>query len=168
MKRLLLIRHAKSSWDDPTLPDFDRPLNKRGQRDAPRMAQRLKERSIHPDVLITSPAARALATCQAMASVMRFEAQRIHYEPKLYHADEHQLLAVVQSLPDLPDQDEVVLLFGHNPGLTDFANRLFSVDIPNIPTAGVVAGEVRVLKWKDTEWGDGRFEWFDIPKSKDD
>ncbi len=167
MKRLLLIRHAKSSWDDPMLPDFDRPLNKRGQRDAPRMARRLKEKDIHPDRLVTSPAVRALATCHAMADVLRFEAQRIHYEPKLYHADEHQLLAVVRALPDLPDQDEVVLLFGHNPGLTDFANRLFSIDLVNIPTAGIVAGEVRVRAWRDTDWGDGRFGWFDFPKSKE-
>ncbi|MCU0420683.1 MAG: histidine phosphatase family protein [Cyclobacteriaceae bacterium] len=168
MKRLLLIRHAKSSWDDPTLRDFDRPLNHRGQRDAPRMAKRLKEKDIHPDLLIASPAVRTRATAEAVATVLRVEASRIAREPRLYHADEHQLLAVVRALPDSRDRDQVVLLFGHNPGLTDFANRLFSIDLVNIPTAGIVAGEIRVPTWADTDWGDGRFEWFDFPKSRNE
>lgn len=166
MKRLFLIRHAKSSWGDPTLRDFDRPLNNRGIRDAPRMGKRLKERRIFPDLMITSPAVRTLETCRIMAFILGYDIKKIQTDQRLYHADETQLLQVVRSIKDFKDTEEVVLLFGHNPGLTGFANSLFTQTIDNIPTCGIVAGQVLVNSWAETEMGDGKWEIFDFPKSK--
>lgn len=168
MKKLYLIRHAKSSWDDPDLPDFDRPLNKRGKKDAPNMARRLKEKRITPDVMLTSPAARAIDTCKDFAKVLNFKMDKIKAEQKLYHANEDQLLNILKEQKDLSrDDEEVLLLFGHNPGLTEFANLLFAVRIDNIPTCGIVGGTLNIDKWKDVEFGCGEFEFIDFPKNID-
>jgi len=169
MKKLYLIRHAKSSWDHPDLDDFDRPLNKRGLKDAPRMGKRLKEKRITPDVMLSSPAERALATCQAIARVLGFDNAKIKTNQKLYHASEDGILDVIRNLKDSPrDSEEVVLLFGHNPGLTEFANVLLNQTINNIPTCGVVGAELPVEHWQDVTFGCGKMLFFDFPKSKDD
>lgn len=164
MKRLLLVRHAKSSWDDPDLADFDRPLNDRGNRDAPRMGKRLKEKNIHPDIVLTSPAVRALKTCQIITGILGFAEKKIKTDRSLYHASSEQILRTLQTLSDLPDHEEVVMLFGHNPGLTDFANELLNENIDNIPTCGVVSCKLQVDRWKDLDWGNGSLEFFDFPK----
>ncbi len=167
MKRLILVRHAKSSWDDQTLTDFDRPLNDRGNRDAPRMGKRLKEKDIHPDMMLTSPAARALTTCEIIAGILGFSLKKIKTDRSLYHASPEQLLRTLQTLPDLRDREEVVMLFGHNPGLTEFANELLNENIDNIPTCGVVSCQLDVTHWKELDWGKGSLEFFDFPKRKD-
>jgi|JI10StandDraft_1071094.scaffolds.fasta_scaffold00065_85 phosphohistidine phosphatase len=169
MKKLIIIRHAKSSWDNPDLDDFDRPLNKRGLKDAPRMGKRLKEKRITPDILLSSPAERALATCQAIASVLQFDQSKIKTDKRLYHADEDEILHVVRNLKDSPrDSEEVVMIFGHNPGLTAFANALLNETIDNIPTCGIVAAELPVERWQDVTFGCGALLFFDFPKSKPD
>ena len=167
MKTLYIIRHAKSSWDDPVADDFDRPLNDRGKRDAPRMGKRLKEKEITPDLLITSPARRALATCHAIAEILQFPVQNIKLEKALYHASSGQILRIIHSLDDKHD---VIFLFGHNPGLTDFANE-FRDDkkfIDNIPTCGVVGFNCNVKRWKEIGFGKAKLILFDFPKSKTD
>jgi phosphohistidine phosphatase len=166
MKKLYLVRHAKSSWDDLDLPDFDRPLNKRGKKDAPRMAKRLKEKRVTPDFMISSPAKRALDTCKEFAKILDFDKSKITEVRTLYHANEDQLLNVLRKLKDLPrDSEEVVLLFGHNPGLTEFANALLNTYIDNIPTCGIVAAKLNITKWNETEFGCGQLEFFDFPKN---
>lgn len=169
MKKLIIIRHAKSSWDNPDLDDFDRPLNKRGLKDAPRMGKRLKEKRITPDVMLSSPAERALATCQAIASVLQFDQSKIKTDKRLYHAHEDEILHVVRNLKDSPrDSEEVVMIFGHNPGLTAFANALMNETIDNIPTCGIVAAELPVERWQDVTFGCGKMLFFDFPKSEPD
>ena len=169
MKPLYLIRHAKSSWDDPELSDFDRPLNKRGQKDAPRMGKRLKEKRVTPDRMITSPAVRALATCKEIARVLGFAEEKIITDRRLYHADEDQILKVIKELKDSPrDSEEIVMLFGHNPGLTEFANSLLNETIDNIPTTGVVAATLNIDHWKDALFGCGTMDFFDFPKKDND
>ena len=168
MKKLYLIRHAKSSWDNLDLKDIDRPLNKRGEKDAPRMAKRLKEKDIHPDVMISSPAKRARETCHVIAKVLDFPEANIKIDKQLYHANEDQLLRVVKGIKDLKDSEEVVLIFGHNPGLMDFANSLLSEDIENIPTCGVVGSTLEIKSWKDASFGCGEMTLFDFPKNKED
>ena len=121
MKTLYVIRHAKSSWDLPGLPDFDRPLNERGKRDAPRMGKRLKEKRIVPDLMLSSPAKRALSTCKRIAEALGYSPDKIKTERSLYHADEDEILSVIKSVSDKHD---VLMVFGHNPGLTDFTNQL--------------------------------------------
>jgi phosphohistidine phosphatase len=169
MKTLYLIRHAKSSWDDPEMDDFVRPLNDRGKKDVPRMGKRLKEKDLTPDLMISSPAIRALDTCKIIARILNYPTEKIKTDKRLYHASEEQLLKVVQELKDRPgDEEEIVLLFGHNPGLTDFANELLNENIDNIPTCGIVAANLNIKIWKDAKFGCGEMESFDFPKNKKD
>jgi phosphohistidine phosphatase len=169
MKTLYLIRHAKSSWDDPEQADIERPLNKRGKKDAPNMARRLKEKRVTPDVMITSPATRAHDTCTSFAKILDFDSDKIKIEKRLYHADEEQILKVLHELKDHErDDEEVVLLFGHNPGLTEFTNRLLDENIDNIPTCGIVKAQLNIKRWKEAHFGCGELEYFDFPKNKED
>lgn len=169
MKTLYLIRHAKSSWDNPDQDDFERPLNKRGEKDAPNMAKRLKEKRVAPDFMISSPATRAFDTCKEFAHILDYDKDKIKTDQRLYHADEDQILTVIRELKDRErDQDEVVLLFGHNPGLTEFANLLLNEFIDNIPTCGIVKTRLNIDRWKDASFGCGTLESFDFPKSKKD
>lgn len=164
MKKLVIVRHAKSSWDDESLSDFDRPLNHRGERDAPRMAKRLKEKRVFPDIMISSPANRALTTCRVMAGVLGFDSKKIRTEKKLYHASAAEIRSVLRELPDLNDDEEVVMLFGHNPGLTEFVNLLLNETIDNVPTCGVVGCTISIEKWNELNWGSGVIDYFDFPK----
>ena len=135
MKILTLIRHAKSSWKDPTLPDWDRPLNKRGRRDAPMMGERLAGREAYADLLISSSAVRAVATAEAIAAEIEYPADEIVVDERLYGADEYEILEVIQGLDDAWER---VMLVGHNPGLTDLVNALSPTGIDNVPTCGIV------------------------------
>ena len=164
MKTLYLIRHAKSSWDDPFLDDFDRPLNKRGRADAPRMGKRLKEKSIHPDLMVSSPAERALSTCLIIAEKIGYRVHDIHTDRRLYHASEDQWLSIVREFNDANDE---VAMFGHNPGLTEFVNKLnraFVTD--NVPTCGIACMKFPVESWKEVKWGTGEIDFFDFPKNR--
>lgn len=165
MKTLYIIRHAKSSWANPLQDDFDRPLNDRGKNDAPRMGKRLKEKDIHPDRLISSPAKRALSTAKRIAKVLNYPKEKIKTEKSLYHASEDAILSMLQGLKD---KHTVVMLFGHNPGLTEFVNSFQNVelDIDNIPTCGVVAFQIDIDSWKDVTWGKGKMVFFDYPKNQ--
>jgi len=167
VKTLFIIRHAKSSWDASNVDDFDRPLNERGKRDAPRMGKRFKEKDIHPDLMVSSPAKRALSTAKKIAEVLKYKKDDIKSDRRLYHADEETILTVIR---ELKDNRNVVMLFGHNPGLTEFVNSLMdgSQDIDNIPTCGVVAFQFSIEHWTEIDWGKGKMLFFDYPKSKED
>jgi phosphohistidine phosphatase len=164
MKKLYLVRHAKSSWDNITMDDFDRPLNDRGEKDAPHMAKLLKHRDITPDRMITSTANRALSTCRAFAKVFDFDKKKIIAEKKLYHASSDTILKVLESLPEHKDKEDVVFLFGHNPGITEFANELLNIAIDNIPTCGIVEATLAIDQWNDISFGCGKLVSFDYPK----
>ena len=169
MKKLYLIRHAKSSWDNLAIDDFQRPLNGRGIKDAPRMGKRLKERSLTADLVLSSPAKRVLDTCLIITKILGFSKEKINTDKRLYHASEEELLRVIRELKDHPnDEEENVLLFGHNPGLTNFANQLLNEHIQNIPTTGIVAASLSIKKWQEVDWGCGKLLFFDFPKSKED
>jgi phosphohistidine phosphatase len=164
MKILYLVRHAKSSWEDPFQNDFDRPLNKRGRTDAPRMGKRLKEREVHPDLLLSSPAERALSTCLILAEKLAYNPKGIHTDRRLYHATEDELLSIVHQLNESNDQ---VMIFAHNPGLTEFANKLCRGAVTdNIPTCGIVAIKLPFDSWKAVRWETGEIDFFDYPKSR--
>src|ERR1041385_531010 len=121
MKKLYIVRHAKSRWASPEMDDFDRPLNERGEKDAPHMAKVLKERKVFPDRMISSPAVRALTTCKAFAKVLDFDKHNIITVDQLYHASPDTWLKVLKSLKEHKDDNEdVALVFGHNPGITEF------------------------------------------------
>ena len=169
MKNIFLIRHAKSSWDDPDKDDFERVLNSRGEKDAPKMGKHLKDRRLTPDVVLTSPAKRAFDTCKVITKILDFDPKKIISDHRLYHASEDTLFNIIRELKDHPKDDaENILLFGHNPGLTDFANRLMNGAIENIPTSGIVSITLHIKKWSDAQWGCGEMMFFDFPKSQKD
>lgn len=164
MKTLYLVRHAKSSWDNPFMDDFDRPLNSRGRSDAPRMGRRLKEKDPHPDMVVSSPAERALSTCVIIAGKIDYSLHSIHTDSRLYHASEEQLLSIVRGFNDANDE---IMIFGHNPGMTDFVNKLSHERVTdNIPTCGIVCMRLSIASWKDAGWGKGEVVFFDFPKNR--
>lgn len=144
MKKLTLVRHAKSSWKDAGLADRDRPLNKRGRQDAPRMGKRLAQRAASPDQIISSPAVRALTTAKIMAEEIGYPPDEIIVDERLYGADIPEWLAVIRGLDDALEH---VLLVGHNPGLTDLVNDLSPDGVDNVPTCGVVEMTFDVETW---------------------
>lgn len=162
MKTLYVVRHAKSSWENPLLDDFSRPLNERGKRDAPRMAKRLKEKRVVLDLILTSPARRTLATAKRMAEVLNFAESKIKTNPDLYHASDSTILEILKTVKDKHD---TIMLVGHNPGLTDFVNTLMNLVIDNIPTCGIAACKLDIQSWKELDWKQGKLLFYDYPKS---
>lgn len=160
MRTLLLTRHAKSSWDDPRQSDFDRPLNARGERDAPAMAERFVRRGLPPPLLVSSTARRAWQTAQAFASALAIPERDIVPVPKAYHAVEDTLLDIVHALPD---SATTVMLFGHNPGISGFAYVLCGTT-GEMATCHTVCLGLDVLRWADVGRGAGRLLWEDFPK----
>jgi phosphohistidine phosphatase len=132
MKTLFLIRHAKSSWDHPALPDKDRPLGDRGRRDARKMGKRLAKRDVKPDLILSSPARRALKTARIIAKKLDYKLKDIVVDDRLYAGAVNDLLNVIHKVGDL----ERVMLVGHNPELTEFAHHLSS-EITHMPTCDV-------------------------------
>lgn len=163
MKTLYIVRHAKSSWDFPHLEDIDRPLNKRGEKDAPKMARRLEDRGIFPDLMLSSPAKRALTTCQTIAEALDYPQKAIEISEKLYHAGEDGLLNVIQHIDNTWAS---LMIFGHNPGFTALATDLTDSYIDNIPTCGIVACTFEVDEWQAIAYGQGKLLFFDYPKKK--
>jgi len=130
---LFLIRHAKSSWDDMGLADKDRPLNDRGKREAPKVGKRLAKRSRRPDLILSSPAARALATAAIIAKKLGYKRKNIVVDDRLYAVEANELLEVIRQLDNGAKR---VMLIGHNPELTELAHRLAS-EITHLPTSAV-------------------------------
>ena len=162
MKRLFLVRHAKSSWKHPELTDFERPLNKRGQRDAPEMGMRLADREIDLDLMVSSTATRAITTARTIAGKIGYPMSRIVEEEAIYAAHWSGLMGVIQ---DLPDESETALLVGHNPGFTELAAYLMGVRLDNLPTCAVVCAAFDVKSWHDVAKGGGAMVFFDYPKN---
>lgn len=161
MKRLFIVRHAKSSWDFPELNDHDRPLNKRGKKNAPEMGQRLAKRKIRPESMITSPARRAADTANLIANEVSFSLKNIQKEPLFYLASISEMISVLHHVPNNID---TLMVFGHNPGLTDLANVLSGADIYNIPTSGIAEIEFDISSWNEIERKSGKLISFDYPK----
>jgi len=161
MKELFILRHAKSSWDDPTLSDFERPLNERGRRDAPMMGEHLAEMGIKPDLIVASPAKRAKKTAKIVAGKLGYDTEKIRWEESIYEASPQALLYLVCALPD---DAKRVMLVGHNPGFTMLANMLGDVAIDNIPTAGVVGIAFDAKSWDEACRMKGHTLFFEYPK----
>jgi len=143
MKTLFLIRHAKSSWGDTALPDEDRPLNERGRRDAPKMGERLAKRDVKPDLILSSPAMRAVKTAEIIAKKLDYRRKDIVVDDRLYAVGADDLLDVLHKLSD---KLERVMLFGHNPELTELAHRLSS-EITHMPTCAVAEFTFDAKSW---------------------
>jgi phosphohistidine phosphatase len=161
MKTLFLIRHAKSSWAEPEMKDFDRPLNDRGNENAPFMGKLLKKEKIFPDLIISSPAKRAITTARKIADEIDYPKNKIVEEPKIYEANVKTLLQIINSLDD---ENETVFLFGHNPGFTDLLGYLTEANISNIPTCGIAQIEFDSESWKEVSRETGTMKNFFYPK----
>jgi len=161
-KTLLVVRHAKSSWDISSMNDFERPLNDRGKKDAPIMAKRLEDKKIIIDAFVSSPAKRAKKTAELFCSVYGKPEGEIIFVSKLYHAGIDVFYEVVEELNEAYSK---VAIFSHNPGITGFVNTLINgVHIDNLPTCGVFAIQVQTEKWKDFKKSKKEFLFFDYPK----
>ena len=145
MKTLFLIRHAKSSWDDTALPDKDRPLGDRGKRDAPKMGKRLAKRHVKPDLILSSPALRARSTAEIIAKKLDYERKNIVVDDRVYAGEVDDLLNVIHKLGDKLKR---VMLFGHNPELTELAGRLSS-EITHMPTCAVAEFTFDAKSWSN-------------------
>jgi len=162
MKTLLLVRHAKSSWEEPGVQDIDRPLNERGKQDAPEMAKRLKDKKIDIDLFVSSPAKRARRTAKFFAEEFDVKKGDIVLEEELYLASPSSFMNVINGLEKKYD---TVALFAHNPGITELANQLTAVRIDNMPTCSVFAVQADTESWKHFESAEKNFLFFDYPKN---
>jgi phosphohistidine phosphatase len=161
MKTLTLVRHAKSSWKHPELTDRERPLNKRGKRDAPVMGRRIEKHGIRPSLIISSPAVRAWKTARVIAGEIGYPIEFLQREDGLYLASLDNWLDVIAA------QDNgfsSIMAFGHNPGLTDFANFLSPGLTHNVPTAGVVCVNIDRDDWMLYERPKTELVVYDYPK----
>jgi phosphohistidine phosphatase len=162
MKRLYLVRHAKAGGRDTPTPDFERPLNRRGERDVPMIGERLARRAVRPDRLVASGAVRAMSTARALADVLKYDVKTIDEDNRIYAADAGDLLALVRGLRN---DWESVMLVGHNPAITDLVNALTDEIIENVPTCGVLEIIFDADDWTRIEVGAGRLAAFDYPKN---
>jgi len=158
----MLVRHAKSGWDNPLLADFDRPLSGRGENDAPEMAKRLVKKGLVPQYLVSSPALRAKTTAGIFAKQLKLPAPT--YNAAIYEATYTTLLSVVNSFPD---EYGFVALFGHNPGLSQLTYHLTG-DLYDMPTCGIVLIELEADSWKMVSGDTGTIKYNDYPKNEQD
>ena len=160
MKKLVIIRHAKSSWDDPFLSDHSRPLAERGIKDAPKMAKRLKKEKIYPDAIISSDAERAKATAIITAENLDFSPKKIDFIKNLYHGSVSQILSEIKKTDD---EVKTLFLIGHNPGLNDTIWKLGG-EIDNLPTAGQFGFKFDVKSWEKLNGKNAKLWFFNYPK----
>jgi len=161
MKRLSILRHAKSDWDDRRLSDHDRPLNKRGLRDAPMLGLLMQQESIVPNRIIASSAKRAMQTAELVGGKIGFPADRLHTEPELYLASTEKLLNVAARCDN---KIEHLMLVAHNPGMTYLVNEISDVTLDNLPTCGLFCIELDIENWQDVVTAHGSCIWYHYPK----
>ncbi|OWY19048.1 phosphohistidine phosphatase [Sphingobacteriales bacterium UPWRP_1] len=164
MKTLYIVRHAKSSWKEAGLEDIDRPLNERGKHDAPEMGKYLKQQGVKPDALYSSPAKRAQKTAQLIAAELGFDKDKISIQPVLYTFNPN-VEAILNFIAQLPDEQQTVMLFGHNPTFTELANHFtknrFTAENP---TCSVVGLQLHINTWKKSPRAEADLHLFASPK----
>lgn len=161
LRNICFVRHAKSSWENPQLADIDRPLSKRGERDAPFLASKMVDLQITADLIITSPAVRARTTARIFADAVELDSSCFIVNDMLYGADVTEIVKMVQGIDD---KYKSIFVFGHNPTMTIMANCFAGVDISNVPTCGVLQAKTMVSGWKDWSPEVSAFVGFYYPK----
>jgi len=162
MKTLYILRHAKSNWKFEQLSDHDRPLNKRGRSDALLMGQELAVRGVQPDLIISSPAVRAITTAVLVGKELGYEPRDIKVDEQVYAAGKKDLLEVVKGTPI---EVQYLVLVGHNEALSDFANMLSPEHLASLPTTGVAAMQFDCASWNDISRDNADLLFFDFPKN---
>jgi len=160
MKKLYLIRHAKSDWSDLSKNDFERGLNKRGKRAIPLMAEALKKRGVIPDLILSSAAKRAKKTAKGLAKELNYNGEII-FDEALYFIEPEEMIRKIQTTEE---NCKTLFLIGHNPEITELSNKLTNTYIDNIPTLGIVSITFDMGKWSELERGKGKMETFIFPK----
>jgi phosphohistidine phosphatase len=161
LKSLILIRHAKSSWENFDVPDFERPLNDRGRKDAPTMAARMVKAGIKPDILLVSTAKRTRKTAGFFQDAWQLPNDQVRYLDQLYLASPGGFRQIIA---ELGTEFRTIAIISHNNGLTDFANQLTDTRIDNIPTCGIFAVRAKISDWKEFDQAEKEFWFFDYPK----
>ncbi len=159
MKTLLLLRHAKSSWKDASVKDFDRPLTQRGLKAAPAVGRLIRKRKLQPDLVLSSPAERARQTTELVLAGAGLKIE-VRHDERIYEATVARLLEVVTQIED---DANVAMLVGHNPGLSELFTALTG-ESESLPTAALACIELDVEKWNKVRAGTGRLEWLVKPK----
>ncbi len=162
-KRLILIRHAKSSWDNADMPDHERPLNKRGRNAAAELGGWLASRGYLPDEVISSDSARTRETWEEIAAALPATPEP-RFTPKLYQAAADTMLAVLRHA-----SGDTVLMLGHNPGIAEFAHRLvarapLNPEFQKFPTAATLVAEFPIAVWSEAAWGAAAPDDFVVPR----
>ncbi|MDY0179714.1 histidine phosphatase family protein [Aliarcobacter skirrowii] len=160
MRELILIRHAKSDWSNPLLDDFERPLNKRGEKNAPFMAKILKKEIQKPDLIISSPSFRTKLTLEYFLKEFEYKGEVI-FEKSIYEAP---YLNLLKAIKNIDDKYKTIFLIGHNPGLNDLANFLLGSFEDNIPTSGVLKIDFDTNSWKNISKDNSKLIFFKYPK----
>ncbi|MBN1904764.1 MAG: histidine phosphatase family protein [Deltaproteobacteria bacterium] len=163
MKTIYLLRHAKSSRDDTTLDDFERPLNNKGRESLVIMGKLLNDLDVMPDIIISSPASRAAMTARAIASKIHYPLDKISYREALYLSEKDIL---IEEIKNIKNTFKSVMVVGHNPGITDLANFLGDKKIDDIPTCGLCSIEFALRSWKDIDGHSGRIKFIEYPKKQ--
>jgi len=161
MKLLCLVRHAKSDWANDDLPDIDRPLNARGYRDAHFMGELLGKRGFKPELLLSSPAVRALSTALIFARKLQYSANEIKINERLYESGASAYTSAIAALPEKLNR---VILFGHNPTITAVAAELSGIPFDNVPTTGIVCVKFDAPSWGNAVEKSGGLEFYEFPK----
>jgi phosphohistidine phosphatase len=161
MKELCLVRHAKSSWKYSKLDDFERPLNKRGRKNAPFMGKVIRQLNVDPDLIISSPATRAAMTARIIAHEIGYPLVGIRYLESVYESSEMDLIHI---LKNIEDQVNKVMLIGHNPALTQLANTIGNYPFSNIPTCGICCVALDITSWSGIDETPGKLKFFEFPK----
>jgi phosphohistidine phosphatase len=159
MKTLLILRHAKSSWDDVSLPDYERPLTSRGRRAAKLMSKFILQKKLAPDLILSSTAARARETVEALSPIVRSPTE-VRYDARLYLAGVPELLDVISQVEE---DRKRVLLIGHNPGLEELVCRLTG-ETRTMPTAALAKIAIDIDEWGEVGKKRGLLEWLVKPK----
>lgn len=164
-RRIVLIRHAKSSWANPLHSDYDRPLNDRGLQDAPMMGARLKAKGIIPDLIIASTAKRAAKTAKLIAGAVGYDTDKIDWREKLYHCISNVFVDIILTLDD---SVQTVFIVAHNPGVSEFASESAAkgIHIDHLPTCGVAGIELEAEHWYDYNNSERQVFLYDYPKKE--
>ena len=161
MKQLTLVRHAKSSWDLPEMEDYYRPLNPRGVKNAYAIGDELAIRGVFPDVVITSPAVRAMNTAIILSRKLDFPLERMEANANMYEASVTDVMKIMSSINDSVSH---AMLVGHNPTLTMLINRLQKKPLDNLPTCGVYHLELDISSWSEIYDAKGKVQFALFPK----
>ncbi len=161
MKTLYLIRHAKSDWSNPGLKDFDRPINSRGERVAPKMGRELFAKGVQPDYICCSPSKRTRQTVAYICEGIRFNEEDVDYKEEVYEASTGAMLRVINAISD---EHNSAMIVGHNPSTSYIAEYLTDEILNNIPTCGVLKINFEIESWKHVSKSTGILEWYIYPK----